>query len=488
MTEFEARLSECLEAMREGRWDLDECLRRYPQHADALRPHLLAAAAVAGAYNVEPRDEFARTARERFLIASGQRLREAYDREPAPSFFAAARVRFLMAAHKMKRSERRSAPRVVSLMERHFRALAGAAAVMVLFLSFSAYTVASANGALPGDWQYPVKLQTERVRLALAFGDGAKRHVKLDIAEERAREIERMHRKGRIIGPGVLDRLVEQTKPLVSDAGASWDTGDLTRLQAVTEYEKTALQEAQPSLDVEAQDKLAAAVQVMLQGVTVSNELLLQRDDRPPAVLTPSRSLSALAATPMPTETATPTAIESGPSQTPEASTTPGASPTAGAPTTGTPSGDVAINPTPEKVRGAVSWIRLSAGRISTLIPLPADGWFIAGIDTTDGPAAAPPLVRVQNADGTSLITLNTRNGDMYWFIARSGRFDEVQMRIQHADGQVYVADRDFLRAVYGDDAEIPLFVFENLEVTPPTSVPTPTATPAPAGTATALP
>lgn len=485
MTEFEARLSECLEAMREGRWDVDECLRRYPQHADALRPYLLAAAAVAGAYNVEPREEFARTARERFLVASGQRLREAYDVEPAPSFFAAARVRFLMAAHKMKRSERRSAPRVTTLIERHFRALAGAAAVMVLFLSFSAYTVASANSALPGDWQYPVKLQTERVRLALAFGDGAKRHVKLDIAEERAREIERMHRRGRIIGPGVLDRLVEQTKPLVSDAGASWDTGDLARLQAVSEYEKTALQQAQPSLDAEAQDKLAAAVQVTLQGVTVSNELLLQRDDRPPAVLTPPLPLGALAATSTPTETATPTGTETGAaSQTPEASTTPGASPTAGAPSTVTPSGDITINPTPEKVRGAVSWIRLSAGRISTLIPSPADGWFIAGIDTTDGPAAAPPLVRAQNADGTSLITLNTRTGDMYWFIARGGRFDEVQMRMQRADGQVYVADRDFLRAVYGDDAEIPLFVLENLEVTSPAA----TATPAAANTATVVP
>ena len=42
MTEFESRLHECLEALTEGRWDLDECLRRNPEHAAALRPMLQA--------------------------------------------------------------------------------------------------------------------------------------------------------------------------------------------------------------------------------------------------------------------------------------------------------------------------------------------------------------------------------------------------------------------------------------------------------------
>jgi len=161
MTEFETRLSECLEALREGRWDIDECLRRYPEHADALRPHLLAAASVMQAFGeAAPRDEFARTARERFLIASGERLTEAFDAEPDPSFFAAARMRFLMAAQKMRIGETRKAGRLVPFFETHFRALASAAAVVVALLSFSTYTVASASSALPGDWQYPVKLQT----------------------------------------------------------------------------------------------------------------------------------------------------------------------------------------------------------------------------------------------------------------------------------------------------------------------------------------
>jgi len=234
MNEFEARLSECLEALREGRWGIDECLRRYPEHAAELHPQLVAASKLMAAYRQPtPSEDFARASRERFRVASGQRLQEAFDREPHPSFFVAARVRFLAAAHQMHLARGGSESRIARAFQMHARAMASAAAVLIAMLSFSTYTVASADGSLPGDWQYPVKLQTERIRLALAFGDGAKRDVKLDIAEERAREIEQLTKRGRIIGPGVLDRLVEQTQPLIDEAGPDWNTDDVARLHTL---------------------------------------------------------------------------------------------------------------------------------------------------------------------------------------------------------------------------------------------------------------
>ncbi len=482
MTEFETRLSECLEALREGRWDIDECLRRCPEHAASLRPHLLAAASVIRAYDASPREAFSAAARERFLIASGQRLSEAYDVEPEPSFFAAARVRFLMAAHRMKRAQAPHGPRVVTFVERHFRAVASAAAVLVLVLSFSTYTIASANSALPGDWQYPVKLQTERVRLALAFGDDAKRGVRLDIADERAREIEALTRQRRKISASVIDRLVNQTKPLINDAGGDWNTDDLARLQRVTEHERAALQQAQPQVDPSAQSQLSAAVQVTLQGVTVSDQLLSTRDDRPPAVVTPDLPVSALGETPTPE-----------PTSTADTDATPGTSPTAsssstpGAPRTAVPTGEVAVNPSPEIVRGAINWIRIVSGNVSTLVPSAADGWFIQGINGEQGVSSpSPTLVKLSNANGTALITLNTRNGNMYWFIAHGNKFDEVQMRIQQPDGEVLVVDSGYLHAVYGTEADVPLFVLANLTVEA-ASTPTPGAVPSgtPTGTAT---
>lgn len=477
MTEFEARLSECLEALREGRSDVDECLRRYPEHADALRPHLLAAASVMQAYGgTAPSGDFARRARERFLIASGQRLQEALDAEPEPSFFAAARMRFLLAAQRMRFAEPRRAGRLLPFFETHFRAVSSAAAVLLLMLSFSTYTVASAANALPGDWQYPVKLQTERVRLVFAFSESSKRDVKLDRVEERAREIQELTKRGRIIGPGVIDRLVEQTKPLVDDAGNEWNSEDLARLESVAEHEQLALKQAKEQVHPDAQDELAAAQDLSQQAIARSSEILAGRPTAPPRVVTPSVLLDA-------SETATPESPTASPT---DASATEGASPTPGdatpgaAPTSEGP-GTVSVGETPVLTRGGVTWIRLAAGRFTTLIPSIEDGWTITGIDVADGPKVAPSLIKLSNVNGTSLITLNIRTGDMYWFIARNGRFDEVQMRLKRADGEIVVVDRDFVQQIYGDAAKIPLYVLDNIELEPePTPTPSPADTPTP--------
>ena len=472
MKEFEARLHECLEALREGRWSIEECLERYPEHADELRPYLLTAKGVTQAYNVAPREQFAADARERFLIATGQRLSEAYETEPELSFFAAARVRFLMAAHRLRTAGDIGAPRRRSLplFGTPFRALATAGAAAALFLSFSTYTVASANNALPGDWQYGVKLQTERVRLALAFSDDAKREVRLDLASERAQEIERLAKKGRIIGPGELDRLASQTEGLAEDAGPDWDADDLTKLQAVASRQKQLLQEVAPQVADDAQEQLDQAVGVSETAASRASEALARKPDLPPLVTTPSQLLTS---TPEPEDTPTPDA-------TPTAGETPGATetPASELPTaepTAEP-GAVNVGPNPVDTTLGVSWVRLAVGQLTALIPSEADGWRIAGINVADGPVPAPALIRLTNFDGTSLVTLNPRNGDMYWFIERDRRFDEVQMRLTR-DGQTLVVDRDVLRGLYGERAEIALFIMDSIEILP---VPEPTATPEP--------
>ena len=176
MNEFEAILHDCLDALREGRADVAACLAKYPAHADELRPQLETAALSLLTHTAEPREEWAGAARERFLIASGERVTEAFDEEPSPSFFAAARVTFLMAAHRMKESARPARARQ-PFLGGVFRVAAAFGIVLVAFMGFSTYTVATAQAALPGDWRYSVKLQTERVRLALAFSEGAERSV-----------------------------------------------------------------------------------------------------------------------------------------------------------------------------------------------------------------------------------------------------------------------------------------------------------------------
>ncbi|MEX2227085.1 MAG: DUF5667 domain-containing protein [Dehalococcoidia bacterium] len=454
MSEFETDLQTCLDALATGQWDIDECLRRYPRHADQLRARLLAAAALQDAYGVQPSQEFARSSRERFLIATGQRLAEVYDNDPSPSFFAAARVKFLMTAHRLRIGERATKSRRVPLFGTPFRALASGMAAIALFMSLSTYTVASASDALPGEWQYGVKLQTERVRLALAFSEGAERDVRLDIAQERSQEIEQLAAKGRIIGPGVLERLKDQTEPLVRAANeGKLDRGETERLNEVTAQQRTVLAELEDHVAPEAAAQLAEAKTVSDEGYQVTFVQIVNDPQDPlPRVLTPVDPIET--EDPSPTDTPEPTA-------TPVDTATPGgANPTPPAPTSvpaETP--EIGVGAEPVDTVFGVLWVRLSAGRLTTLIPSEKDGWRVMGVNSA--------VVQLSNVDGTSLVTINPRNGDMYWFILRAGLFDEVQMRLTK-DGQTLVIDRPALRAAYGDAAEIPIFIMNRIELADP--------------------
>jgi len=468
MSEFEAILQDCLDALADGRANVDACLQRYPQHAAALRPHLLAAASLRDAYDVAPSDAFTASARERFLIASGQRLNEAFDIEPSPSFFAAARVKFLMTAHRMRLGERNAPRRHVPLFGTPFRALAGALAALVLFMSFSTYTVASAADALPGDWQYGVKLQTERVRLALAFSEDAERDVRLDIAEERAREIERLNARGKIIGPGVLERLADQTAPLVQAANEGrLDSAEVQRLNDVTAHQRNVLAQVEGHVRADAVPQLEEAKQLSNEGYQVTFvQIVNDPESNVPHVVTPVNPLS----TQEPDATDTPE-----PSPTPAASTPGAGTPTASATASAGRTPQLGIDPEPVDTLFDVIWVRLTSGRLTALIPSEKNGWRIMGVNTGNGPVRSPDLVQLSNADGTSLITINPRNGDVYWFVLRDGLFDEVQMRLTQ-DGETRIIDRDAIRAAYGAAAEIPIFIMNHIEIAPES---TPTAAPA---------
>jgi hypothetical protein len=481
MDTFERLVDECVEALVEGRWSLDECLRRYPAQAEALRPSLETAWALLVAGAAPPRPEWAGLARERFLVASGQRLQEALDIEPRPSFFAAARVRFLLAAQRMRQEQPAgTAPRVPGL-RLPSRAFAGAAAALAIFIGFSGYTVATADAALPGDWRYPVKLQTERVRLALAFTEGQERSVRLDIAEERIREIEQLANKGKTISPGVINRLVDQTQPLVDDAvSGDWDADDASRLQVVSVRGTAALNAAETHVDPDAQDELQVAKAISAAGAGTAREIIIADPARLPGVVTALVVVSTptpVPPTPGPTEpgdNSSATQPTDAPSVTPapaEALATPDPSEL--------PTNTVTFSDTPLVELGPIKLHVLRAGRLRLLAPGPGTGWY-PEIPST----GIPPLIRVQTQSGQSFVVISTLTGDMYWYIspAGNGRFDEVQLRVTAPNGTVRVGDPALLREMYGDAADIPILMMQSITMLPvPPPAPTTTATPAPA-------
>ncbi len=141
----------------------------------------------------------------------------------------------------------------------------------------------------------------------------------------------------------------------------------------------------------------------------------------------------------------------------------------------------------PAETRNSVRLYSVIVGSLTFLAPGSNDGWKL-----DDAPAfGVPALIKFSNQDSTSLLVINTLNGDMYWYISptgsNAGRFDEVQMRIKRVDG-VFIASRSVLRTAYGDASDIPWYVLQSIAFITPTSTATATvsSTPAPSPTAAA--
>ncbi|MCW5876805.1 MAG: hypothetical protein KIS85_07975 [Anaerolineales bacterium] len=124
-TRLDAALEECLDRLRTGEADLEECLQLYPDLQDELRP---------------------------LLITAG-RLQEVAELKPRPEFRSQTRA--------MLSGYLRAKPRQRPMFSIGFLRLA--TGVAVLFVALTTTSAALAQSAMPGDTLYPVKLVSERV-------------------------------------------------------------------------------------------------------------------------------------------------------------------------------------------------------------------------------------------------------------------------------------------------------------------------------------
>ncbi|MFQ6058528.1 MAG: DUF5667 domain-containing protein [Anaerolineae bacterium] len=255
---FEALLAEALSRLEQGE-TVGACLARYPEHADRLAPLLRTAAfSLQALAYVEPPSEAALAAGRRRLLR--QVARQWATPEPW-----------------WRRLPSLSLPRLAPA-----RGLATLALVILLFVALGGGAAVAAVNSLPGDPLYPVKLATERARLALTLDPGARTALQAQFAQERREEawtVVALGRRTQVRFQGTLEAF---------DA-RRWTVGGLTLL-----IEPDTMVEGQPSL-----------------GATVVVEALSPGDGtlraRHLTVRAPEGPGEALTATAHPTETRRPT-------------------------------------------------------------------------------------------------------------------------------------------------------------------------------------
>ncbi len=163
--EFDNVLDECLERIIAGGETLEQCLASYPDQADELRPLLETALVTKGALAIKPRPEF----RDR------------------------ARHQMRMALQEMEPEKERRRFSLFSWQPRWATALIA----VLVFLMAGSGTVAAASNSMPDQPLYPVKMATERVRLALTLSPLGKAELYTSLAEKRVTEIINMAEKGK---------------------------------------------------------------------------------------------------------------------------------------------------------------------------------------------------------------------------------------------------------------------------------------------------
>ncbi len=243
---FKSVLDECLDSIRQGE-SINDCLARYPKHAERLRP----------------------------MVTLATRLPAVPRTQPRAAVQATAWDRVRQRAAEMREGKGR---RGVSLGGGGWlRPVAMAAAVALAVFGGGGATVFASQSALPDSPLYRVKLFSEDARLWFVFDDNHEAEILLDQSEERMDEITAVVRNGDEIPSNVLSALEnrnERAASIITDLEAKGDVDDnlVGRLHTIAVDQETALLNLWEDVSDAARDEytrvVALAHNTRLRGAT----------------------------------------------------------------------------------------------------------------------------------------------------------------------------------------------------------------------------
>jgi hypothetical protein len=240
---------------------VEACLRRYPQHAEQLRPLLELAQASQGLYAVVPEPPGALVAgRERMLAAARQRA-EATQSAPATTTALPRR-------HEVP--QRRRVGFALAL-----RFVTAMLLIVVGMGILGGGAIWAASDSLPGELLYPVKLAIEDARLQLASTPQHQVDLALDFVEERAQELETLVTTGRPVSEAAVARLEEHVGQALDHAARASDQemdALLTEIAERTHGQQQVLEQVKTTAPESAQTGLGQAAMVCQRGAQVAED------------------------------------------------------------------------------------------------------------------------------------------------------------------------------------------------------------------------
>ena len=215
---FERVLERCLQEV-ERTGDIETVVGQYPERAEELRPLMEIALTTERHYaDIPAPPEGLRAGRER-LLAQAARERERVAAVPAPGIGRRGRntMRFAFAG----------------------RLIAIVLAVVVGLSAIGGGVAMAAEGSLPGDTLYPVKLAVEDARMGLTSSPEAQVAFALTLADERTEEIEALIAQGEPVPESVTGRMEQHLERAMRFAAQAPDEMMPTLLEQISDRTQT---------------------------------------------------------------------------------------------------------------------------------------------------------------------------------------------------------------------------------------------------------
>jgi hypothetical protein len=253
-------LAHCLDDLESGRVTLAECLAAHPAVAEDLRELLGIAGTIATLRSAPLDPRFRAMGRQALIGAIGG----SRPLNPAPP------IRRLWNLVPLGWG----APG--QLLAKGFGMVALVIALVLALIAVAGGAVYAAEGTLPGDPLYPVKMTVEDLQLAIATSDDAKARTYLALVLTRLSEIQEATQSGRsdaaaIAATALARDVVKANQHLTQAAAAGLDVRGLANRQAATlSRVRTALAIVQMAAPPSAQAALTEATAAAATGLVVA--------------------------------------------------------------------------------------------------------------------------------------------------------------------------------------------------------------------------
>lgn len=230
---FEDILDSCIDEIKQGK-SIRDCLIKYPQFASELEPLL--------------------------------ELANEIEDLPKPQISHESLLSTLIEVGKVSTLERKEKKEYFSKRFFGLQPLMIQAIAMILIIILLGWTTLKVSAtSYPGNFLYPVKIITEKVRYMLNFSPEGKVEMNITFSEERLKELVKTAQKGKSLDRKVISMMLDQAQMALNNISflpQEKASNLLEKIDKLINYQKNTLEKIRPHVRPDQEELIDTAIEM----------------------------------------------------------------------------------------------------------------------------------------------------------------------------------------------------------------------------------